>query len=143
MLRIAGLLKASIEQYYNPPILLAADNPAGALFDTNQSREAEGVVETIESERIKILLDQLLFGVRLGQADTDYNGAYEGISLVIDTLRETTPHDRETELPVRLEKPGKELLLCAFVEFTFLYQTIDLRITRTETGVNLLHEIVG
>ena len=43
-----GLDKPLIQQYYNAAILFVANDAPGALFNPDQTREAECIVETVE-----------------------------------------------------------------------------------------------
>ncbi len=98
---IGGLLEAPIQQYYNTAILFAANDAPGALLDADQTREAERVIETVELQRVEILLYQFLLTAELGQADADDDGADQGVAAVIDALGEASAHDGKTELSAR------------------------------------------
>ena len=140
---VTGLLKTTIEQYHDAAILLAADDPPGALLDPDQSGEAKRVIETVELQGLEILLYQLLFAIGLGQPDPDDDCADQGVTLVVDAFGEASAHNRKAELTVAIEKLLQKLLLCGFVEFALLQQSVDFRVAFDETIVHLLHVIVG
>ena len=120
MLCIPGLPKSSIEQYNHTFILFPAYYPPGTLFDSNETGKSKRVIETIESQRIEIILNQLLLGIGLRQADTDDDGSNESITPVIDAFGKSSSHDGKPELPVSLEKTGEKLLLSGFVKLALL-----------------------